>query len=319
VPVIVGLALIVTVAVILQPLLLVYVITLVPAETPVTTPAFVTVATPGVADTHGFTAAGTPEPVKFVVAPTQAVNVPVIVGRAFIVTVAVILQPLLLVYVITLVPAETPVTTPALVTVATPGVADTHGFTAAGTPDPVKFVVAPTHAFSVPVIVGLAFIVTVAVILQPLLLVYVITLVPADTPVTTPALVTVATPGVADTHGFTAAGTPEPVKFVVAPTHAFSVPVIVGSAFMVTVAVILQPLLLVYVITLVPAETPVTTPALVTVATPGVADTHGFTAAGTPEPVKFVVAPIQAFNVPVIVGSAFIVTVAVILQPLLLV
>jgi len=57
----------------------------------------VTVATPGVADTHGFIAAGTPDPVKFVVAPTQAVNVPVIVGNVFIVTVAVMLQPLLLV------------------------------------------------------------------------------------------------------------------------------------------------------------------------------------------------------------------------------
>jgi len=41
------------------------------------------VATPGVADTHGFTAAGTPEPVKVVVLPTQVVNVPVIVGKEF--------------------------------------------------------------------------------------------------------------------------------------------------------------------------------------------------------------------------------------------
>ena len=66
----------------------------------------------------------------------------------------------------------------------------------------------------------------------------------------------------------------------------------------------LQPLLLVYVITLVPAETPVTTPALVTVATPGVADTQGLTAAGTPDPVKVVLPPIHVFNVPLIVGTA---------------
>jgi len=69
--------------------------------------------------------------------------------------------------------------------------------------------------------------------------------VPADTAVTTPAFVTVATPGVADTHGFTAAGTPEPVKVVVLPTHAVKVPVIVGFALIVTVAVIEQPLLFV--------------------------------------------------------------------------
>jgi hypothetical protein len=69
--------------------------------------------------------------------------------------------------------------------------------------------------------------------------------VPAVTPVTTPVLSTVATPGVADTHGFTAAGIPDPVRAVVAPTHAVKVPVIVGNALIVTVAVIVQPLLLV--------------------------------------------------------------------------
>jgi hypothetical protein len=73
------------------------VITLVPADTAVTTPVLFTVATAGVADTHGFTAAGTPDPINVVVLPTQAVKVPVIVGFAFIVTVAVIKQPLLFV------------------------------------------------------------------------------------------------------------------------------------------------------------------------------------------------------------------------------
>ena len=64
-----------------------------------------------------------------------------------------------------------------------------------------------------------------------------ITLVPAATPVTTPALVTVATAGVPETHGFTAAGVPDPVKVVVAPTHTVSVPVIVGKGLTVTVTV----------------------------------------------------------------------------------
>ena len=80
-------------------------------------------------------------------------------------------QPMLFVYVITLVPAATPVTTPVLLTIATAGVADTHGLTAAGVPDPVNVVVEPTHTLRVPVIVGLAFTVTVAVILHPLLFV----------------------------------------------------------------------------------------------------------------------------------------------------
>ena len=68
-----------------------------PGFIPVITPALLIVATAGVADTHGFTAAGAPEPVNVVVDPTQTVNVPVIAGLVFTVTVAVILQPLLLV------------------------------------------------------------------------------------------------------------------------------------------------------------------------------------------------------------------------------
>jgi len=69
----------------------------VPAATPVTTPVLLTVATAGVAETQGFTAAGVPEPIKVVVAPTQTVNVPVMVAAGFTVTVAVAVQPLLLV------------------------------------------------------------------------------------------------------------------------------------------------------------------------------------------------------------------------------
>ena len=172
-------------------------------------------------------------------------SVPVIVGAAFTVTVAVTEHPLLSVYVITDVPADTPVTRPVLFTVATPGDADTHGFTAAGVPDPVSCVVWPIHTVSVPVIVGFGFTVTVAVTEHPLLSVYVITDVPADTPVTRPVLFTVATPGDADTHGFTAAGVPDPVSCVVNPTHTVKLPVIVGAAVMVTVAVLVHPLLFV--------------------------------------------------------------------------
>ena len=44
-----------------------------------------------------------------------------------------------------------------------------------------------------------------------------------------------------EVHGVVAAGVPDPVNCVVAPTHALSVPVIVGAGFTVTVAVVLQP------------------------------------------------------------------------------
>ena len=65
--------------------------------------------------------------------------------------------------------------------------------------------------------------------------------VPALTPVTNPELSIVATKGLEETHGFTAAGEPVPLNWVVNPTHAFKVPVIAGNPFMVTVAVIWHP------------------------------------------------------------------------------
>ena len=79
-PVMVGCALTVTVTVFEHPLLLVNVITVVPGFTPVTTPAFVTVATPVLEDVHGFTAAGVPDPVSVIVDPSQTAVGPVMVG-----------------------------------------------------------------------------------------------------------------------------------------------------------------------------------------------------------------------------------------------
>ena len=65
----------------------------VPADTPVTTPVEETVATAVLEETQGLEAAAVPEPVKAVVKPTQAVNVPVMVGVGLTVTVAVMIQP----------------------------------------------------------------------------------------------------------------------------------------------------------------------------------------------------------------------------------
>jgi hypothetical protein len=70
-------------------------------------------------------------------------------------------------------------------------------------------------------------------------------LVPPFTPVTTPALSTVATAVLEDVHGLTAAGVPEPVNAVADPLHKVNTPLMVGCAFTVTVTVFEQPLLLV--------------------------------------------------------------------------
>ena len=125
---------------------------LVPADTPVTTPELFTVATPGVAEAHGVVPSGEADPVNVVVNPTQTLNVPVIVGNALTVIVAVCVQPILFVKVITLVPAEIPVTKPVLSTIAIPGVFDTHGEAAAGVSIEFNGVVELTHTFKFPVI-----------------------------------------------------------------------------------------------------------------------------------------------------------------------
>jgi hypothetical protein len=116
----------------------VYVIMLVPAETPVTNPVVeFTVATAGVADVQA-TAAGVPDPLSKVVEPTQTDNVPVMVGSILTVTVAVLMQPKLFVYVIVLEPEARPETSPVELIVATVVFEDTHGSIAAAAPDPVN-------------------------------------------------------------------------------------------------------------------------------------------------------------------------------------
>ena len=66
-----------------------YVITEVPCETPVTRPVELIDATPVLADDQGDVAFGVPDPVNWVVNPTQTDKVPLIVGKALIVTVKV--------------------------------------------------------------------------------------------------------------------------------------------------------------------------------------------------------------------------------------
>ena len=79
----------VTVVVVEHPASFVYVIVVVPAETAVTTPLASTVATVPLDDVHGLVAFGVPDPVSADVEPLHKVVTPLIVGRAFTVTVTV--------------------------------------------------------------------------------------------------------------------------------------------------------------------------------------------------------------------------------------
>ena len=74
---------------------------------------------------------------------------------ALTVTVIVFVQPVLFIYVITEVPAVSPLTIPALFIVAIPGLEEVQGVLALGIEDPVKLVVEPTHTLLTPVIVGI--------------------------------------------------------------------------------------------------------------------------------------------------------------------
>ena len=94
-----------------------------------------------------------------------------------------------------------------------------------------------------------------------------------------------------------------------------SVPVITGKALIVTTAVSSQPLESLYVMVAEPPETPVTRPVMLTVATASSEELQGVVPSGVPLPVNCVVLFTQADSVPVIVGSALIVTSAVCWQP----
>ena len=123
-----------------------------------------------VADAQG-AAAGVAVPAKGVALPTHTLNVPVIDGNAFTVTITVAVFALLSVYVISVVPAAMLVTRPVLSTVATDVTLDVQGVVAAAVPDPVNCVVPPAHTTGVPVIVGKRLTVMIWVVVQPLLFV----------------------------------------------------------------------------------------------------------------------------------------------------
>jgi hypothetical protein len=242
----------------------------VPADTPVTTPPFVTVATPGLLLTQVPPDVGD----KVVVKPAQMVVLPVMLTGCvpFTVTAAVgaDTQPVVVfVKVNVAVPADTAVTTPAFVTVATAALLLAQVPPVEGD----RPVVAPTQRLLEPVMLttGMALIVTteVAADTQPVaVLVNMNVVVPADTPVTTPAFVTEATPALVLTQVPPVVGD----RVVVDPTQMLFGPVTLttGMALTITdpVGTETHPVaVLVKVNVAVPADTPVTTPLFVTVAT----------------------------------------------------
>ena len=105
---------------------MVYVIVVVPPLIPVTNPVLFTVATLVLEELQGFVVAAVALPINCVVVLAQIIRFPVIVGYGFTVTETEVWQPFVLVYVIVVVPALTPVTKPVLETVATAVLEEIH-------------------------------------------------------------------------------------------------------------------------------------------------------------------------------------------------
>jgi hypothetical protein len=203
------------------------------------------------------------------------------------------------------IPPESPVTVPVFVTDAIAGLLLIHVPPFTG--DKVVVVMAQIEFVPVMLTAGRSLTVAVVVVaLQPVdVSVYVKVTVPADIPVTTPALLTEATTGLLLAQVPPVVGDKVAVLF----TQTAGMPVTVGSAPTVTADVVLvhDDDARVKVNVADPAATPVTTPAFVTVAIPLLLLTHVPPVVGE----SVVVLPIQIVEAPVILvtGAFFLVTV----------
>lgn len=270
-----------------------------PAVTPVTSPTFVTVAIALLLLSHVPPVEG----LKFIVAPMQSETKGALtVGCCMSTGTELLLQPVVAsVKVKIALPAEIPVARPAFVTVATAGLVLIQVPLVLGN----RFAVAPTQRLEGIVIMGGPLTVTEEVVLlQPVAVsVKVNVTVPVDTPVTTPALVTVASVLSLLTHVPPVEG----LNVMVAPMHKVGDGVLTVGCCMVTEVVVLLQLVVasVKVNVTTPADTPVTKPALVTMATALLLLTHVPPEAG----LKVMVAPAQSVAEGALtVGSGFIVT-----------
>ena len=217
-----------------------------------------------------------------------------------------------------LVPAATAVTVavvPDPVIVAADVLEEVHAPVEAAVPFPVNVLVWPAHLLSSPVKFGSPLtVMVVAAETQPLLSLKVMVVVPSVLPVTTPVFDTVAMVELPDTHGSVEFAVALPVKAIVALTQTELLPVMVGSAFTVTLFVVEQPLILVNVIVAVPAFRPVTTPNLFTLATVLSDDFQGVLPSGISVLDKEMVLLMQTLPDPVMLGNALTVKVIVLVQ-----
>jgi len=203
------------------------------------------------------------------------------------VTAQVALNPLNVDAVIVAVPGATPVTTPAVVTVATAGLLLIHvtvlllalaGNTVAMSvslpPTPIEVV----DLFKVMPVGLINTTVTTQVADNPLKVVPVMVAVPADTPVTTPAVVTVATPGALLTQVTVLFNALAGVMVAVNVVDSLTLMVVdegdmlipVGTTLVTVIDdVAVKPFTVVAVMVAVPADTPVTSPVALTLATAG--------------------------------------------------
>jgi hypothetical protein len=283
----------------------------VPGATPVTAPVFTsTVATevlllvhvpPGVPSLSGETEL------------RQTFELPAMaVGNAFTMMFLLAMQPVGNVYMILATPVEAAVTTPVLTTmVAMEVLLQLHVPPAVAS---LKRVVPPIQRVVVPIMPdGRLFTVTKVVVEQPETTEYVIVAVPGEKPVTTPPLVLiVATMVLLLLHVPPATVL---LNIVVPPKQMPVVPDIPdGGGLMVTNAVAVQPPDSVYVMTAVPADTPLTTPVTVTtVATDVFAVLHVPPVTASLKPT---VSPTQVRKLPVIAaGEVFTVTGTEAIQP----
>ena len=287
-----------------HPFTSVKVIDTVPPAIPVTVPKLFTEAIKVLDDTQALIKLGIEVLDNIVVEPTQALNVPAIIGNALTVIVLVSSQPLTLVKVIIVVPLATAVTMPFESTVAIAGFEDTHGLTSAGVEMLANVVLRPSQIVNVPVMDAVAMTVKVSVLEHPLIPVKVIDATPTPTPVTTPLADTVAIKESDEIQGLMVAGAVVLDKRVVKPTQTFKDPVIVGSEVTVIDFVLVHPLLFVKVIVTVPAAIPVIIPAESMLAIAGSEEIQGLTIEGADVLENVVFSPTQTLNTPVIVGKS---------------
>ena len=278
--------------------------------TPVTKPVEETVARLGLLLTQL-------PPVEMVdnvsVPPIQIEPVPVIpAGCGLTVIMMPEAQPVDNVYDILALPADIPLTTP----VDAPTVAKPGPMLSQVPPDGVaaNVVVAPTQTLADPVIAdGVGLTVIIDVIKHPVGNVNGIVGLPADTPVTTPVvLTTVAWAVLLLLHVLVPLGL---LNVVVRPTHTDPTPVIAaGSGLTVTGVVTKQPVGNVNVIVALPADTPLTTP--VEEPTDAIAELLLLHAVVPDASLNVVVAPTQTVAVPVMdAGCGLTVIGLVIKQP----